>query len=503
MRRLLLAVAGIAALSTASFASDVRVTGGIVRGQDMPDGSIVFRGIAFAAPPVGKNRWRPPQPVIPWKGVRDASTAAAPCIQHDEGWNHADALAGKEDCLYLTIHAPKPEAGTKHPVFFWIHGGSNRAGSGYGDADSTMYTQGVVLVSINYRLGVFGFLAHPGLTAESPKHASGNYGIMDMIAALKWVKANIAKFGGDPANVTIGGQSAGSNDVGTLLFSPLAHGLFTKAVMESGPAGLSLPPRTLAENEKIGNDLESLTGTHGITALRALPADTILTAGESLKPPAPFDSGLIWGQQMIDGYVLREPPLQLLAEGKQAHVPLIIGDVTREFPFDGPADAQIGLVKAMYGSNADAALRLYGYGPNGNPPDDPVLGSVGTQVLADVIMRCPANGLAASQTAAGAKVWRYQFGLPRAGLPWPPAHNAELSYVFESAPTGSTFATWPPLQRYWANFAATGDPNGPDLPQWPSLGNDRNYLAFTPDGPKPGKDLRGPFCRLLTAPDAR
>lgn len=496
MRRLTTLLVSLLSTASACLAIDLPVTGGTLHGETRPDGSIVFQSVPYAAPPVGENRWRAPQPVVPWSGLRDATKRSIPCIQHDEGWNHDAALLGKEDCLYLTVHAPKLETGKKYPVFFWIHGGSNRAGAGDSAADSTLYTQGVVEVSIEYRLGVFGFLSHPELTAESPDHASGNYAIMDMIAALKWVKTNIEKFGGDPDNVTIGGQSAGAVDVGTLLFTPLAGGLFNKAVMESGPAALNLPPRSLAQNEKIGMYLAKLTNTGGIEALRAVPADVLLVQGDRLVPPVNAP-GVLWGQQMIDGYVMRAAPLDLLAKGEQAHVPLIIGDVTREFPFDGPPQAQRDLVKGMYGSQADDAMRLYSFKHDRPPEDDPVLGNVGTQVLADAIMRCPANRLARLQMSVGAKVWRYQMGLPRAGTPWPPAHNAELDYVFKSPPAGATFAMWPPLQRYWANFARSGDPNGAGLPQWPSMGDDLTYIAFTPEGPKLGRDLRGSFCRLL------
>jgi para-nitrobenzyl esterase len=492
-------LAGLVATASASFAVDLPVTGGTLRGEARADGSIVFQSVPYAAPPVGENRWRAPQPVVPWSGVRDATVPSTPCIQHEEGWNHDSALRGKEDCLYLTVHAPKLEPGKKYPVFFWIHGGSNRAGSGAEAADSTLYTQGIVEVSVGYRLGVFGFLSHPELTAESADHASGNYAIMDMIAALKWVKANIATFGGDPGNVIIGGQSAGSVDVGTLLFSPVARGLFTKAVMESGPAALSLPPRTLAENEQLGVQFARLANADGIKALRAMPADAVLAQGERLTPPVKA-AGVLWGQQTMDGYVLRKAPLDILAKGEEAHVPLIIGDVTREFPFEGAPQQQRELIKGLYGAKAEEALRLYGFKGDVPPPDDPVLGNVGTQALADVIMRCPAGRLASLQMAAGEKVWRYQMGLPRAGLPWPPAHNAELDYVFKTPPAGATGATWPPLQRYWANFARSGDPNGGDLPQWPAMGRALTYIAFTPEGAKLRTDLRGEFCRLLVTP---
>src|ERR1700722_10915829 len=198
-------------MSIAASSADVSITGGTLRGLDMPDATTAFYAIPYAAPPVGNLRWKAAQPVVRWKGTRDATQPPPPCIQHDEGWNKADAAAGKEDCLYLSIRAPRHAANDRLPVFFWIHGGSNRAGDGYGYVSTTSMAQhGVILVAVEYRLGVFGFLGLPELTAESPQHASGDYALTDLIAALKWVHTNIAKFGGDPHNVTIGGQSAGS-----------------------------------------------------------------------------------------------------------------------------------------------------------------------------------------------------------------------------------------------------------------------------------------------------
>lgn len=496
MRRFSAFVVALCAFAVPSFATDLTVTGGTLRGEDKPDGSIVFQSVPFAAPPVGENRWRAPQPVVGWRGIRDATKRSTPCIQHDEGWNHEAALAGKEDCLYLTIHAPKLEPGKKYPVFFWIHGGSNRAGWGDEAGPSTLYSQGIVAVSVGYRLGVFGFLAHPELSAQSPDHTSGNYAVMDMIAALKWVKANIAKFGGDPGNVTIGGQSAGSADVGTLLISPQARGLFSKAVMESGPTGTRTPALTLAEYEKFGLQLAQIAKAENLKALRAMAAKDVLAESEKVTMPGP-NSGAPWSPNVVDGYVFKLQPRDILARAEQAHVPLIIGDVTREFPFTGSPDELHKMVEALYGPKANEALALYGIVNGVQPPDDPVLGNTGTQVLADALMRCPANRLARYMMAAGTPVWRYQFGIPRAGLPWPPAHNAELSYVFDQEPPGATMISWPPLQRYWANFARTGNPNGAGLPQWPAMGSEQNYIAFTPEGPKLGKDLRGDFCRLL------
>jgi para-nitrobenzyl esterase len=265
------ALAAFVAVTGGAADATVDITSGTVRGQSLPDGSAIYRAIPYAAPPLGALRWKPPQPVIPWKGVRDAVNAPRPCVQANEGWNAAESSLGSEDCLYLSIHTPKHQAGAKLPVFFWVHGGSNQAGSGYGTADSPIYKRGIVVVAIEYRLGAFGFLATPQLTAESAHRSSGNYGLLDQIAALKWVRNNVAAFGGDPDNVTIGGQSAGAMDIAQLMRSPLARGLFAKAIQESGP----MPPaRTLATSETIGGKLMAQLGLAPgeLAKLRAIPA---------------------------------------------------------------------------------------------------------------------------------------------------------------------------------------------------------------------------------------
>jgi para-nitrobenzyl esterase len=500
MRRIALIAFLVASFAPSIWANERIVTGGTIEGKELPDGSTIFYAIPYAAPPVGDLRWKPPQPVVPWSGVRDATRPPTPCIQHSEGWNSKDALEGKEDCLYLSVHAPKHEPTTRLPVIFWIHGGSNRAGSGYGYADSAIYRRGVVLVALEYRLGVFGFMGSSDLTAESPQHTSGNYAILDQIAALEWVKSNIAAFGGDPGNVTIAGQSAGAFDVGILLLSSLARGLFHKAVMESGTPGLALPPRSLAENEAIGAQLAALIhvpkGADALAALRATPAMSLMTAGDKLAPPGQLDPSVIWGQAIVDGRVLPRAPLEILAAGDQAHVPLIIGNNTREFSVDGPNAAR-AVIKGVFGTNASRLLAAYGLGDADTPADSPVLGQVGTQLITDFIFRCPANAIAAFQHDAAEPVWRYQFGVAAPDAHGIVAHSAELKYVFDAPPPRATLGTWPPVQRYWTNFAKTGNPNGAGLPNWPDMGRQANYIEFTPQGPRVGKHLRGAICRLM------
>jgi para-nitrobenzyl esterase len=388
-------------------------------------------------------------------------------------------------------------------VIFWIHGGSNRAGSGYGYADSAIYRRGVVLVALEYRLGVFGFVGSSELTAESPQHTSGNYAILDQIAALEWVKRNIARFGGDPGNVTIAGQSAGAFDVGMLLLSSLARGLFHKAVMESGTPGLALPPRSLAENEAIGAQLAALIhvpkGANALAALRAIPATSLITAGDKLAPPGQLDPSVIWGQAIVDGRVLSRAPLEILAAGDQTHVPLIIGNNTREFSLDGP-NATRAVIKGVFGTKASRLLAAYGLSGADTPADNPVLGQVGTQLITDFIFRCPANEIATFQHEAAEPVWRYQFGVAAPDAHGIVAHSAELKYVFDAPPPRATLGIWPPVQRYWTNFAKTGNPNGAGLPNWPDIGSQANYIEFTPQGPRVGKHLRGAICRLMRRP---
>ncbi len=483
-------------LAVAAQAATVTVTGGTIRGQDLPDGSAVYRAIPFAAPPVGDLRWKPPAPVIPWSGVRNAVNAPRPCVQLNEGWNAAAAALGSEDCLYLSVHTPKHKPGDRLPVFVWIHGGSNRAGSGYTITDSTIYKKGIVLVGIEYRMGVFGFLASPELTAESPRQASGNYGLMDQIAAIRWVRNNIAQFGGDPGSITIGGQSAGGIDVGALMRSPLAGGLFAKAIQESGALGA---PQTAKESEKLGSDLMHLLGlpdgAAGLQALRAVPADNLLEIGTKLRgPDGDYDS--LWIRMTADGWVLPGNTNNAYLNGEQAAMPLLIGNNTREFVIDGLPDGGQGLIRMIFKRNAEQALAFYGFLGNKPPPDDPVLGSAATQVITDLAFRCTDNQLANWEVAKGQKVWRYQFGVPEPGLK-DVRHNAELKYVFGSRPEGADYASWPPVQEYWANFIKRGDPNGAGLPEWPAFGEEGRYIAFMPTGIETGTDLRGPICRLM------
>jgi para-nitrobenzyl esterase len=484
-----------------SCSADVSVTGGVVRGAQKLDGSTVFLGIPYAAPPVGALRWRAPAPVVPWQGVRDATAAPAPCLQHNEGWNKKDAAKSREDCLYLSIHSPKHSSSDRLPVLFWIHGGSNMAGSGFGYADSKIHRQGIVLVSIEYRLGVFGFLASPALSAESATHTSGNVAVLDQIAALQWVHDNIARFGGDADNITIAGQSAGAYDVNVLIASPRARGLFHKAISQSAWLIQYESARNQAQSEAIGERFAALAGApegaERLAALRAISGDALLAAADKLKP----DNTLpLWGQAAIDGDVLPRPLRDIFQSGEQAHVPLLIGNNAREFGFAGSADDMRAFITNGFAATSAELLAAYGLNKPGEPGADPILGSVGMRLMSDLVFRCPAIQIADLHFKTGQRVWYYQFGVGPPGRDKPVEHSSELKYVFNALPPIPDFTLWPPVQTYWANFARTGDPNGPGVPAWPDRGKEANYIDFTPEGPKPRQDLRGDLCRLINRP---
>jgi para-nitrobenzyl esterase len=426
---------------------------GPVRGEAIGRGA-VFRGIPFAAPPLGELRWKPPAQLAHWTEPRDATRFGASCLQPDLTWNHKDVLGSQEDCLTLNVRTPNFSPEAKLPVMVWIHGGANWAGAGRDVISSSIVLHGVVLVSIQYRLGIFGFLSHPALTAESGHHASGNYGLMDQIAGLKWVQANIAKFGGDPANVTIFGESAGAQDVGLLMVSPLARGLFARAIEESGTAGFGLPPRSLAENEQ-------LAAATPIEDLRKMPGEQLLSLQAKMRPPGVDDPSFLWLASTADGWVLPKPAQDL----PPASLPLIVGSNGRELHLFGTIE---GAVEKAFGANA---RKIRGtYGPK--QADD---------LAADLTFRCPAQVAARRQTAPA---WLYEFNQgPNL------SHASELSVVFGQ---GSA------MQGYWLNFARTGDPNGPGLPAWPKFEpKTGTYLDFTDQGPVVKVKLRQIICQML------
>ena len=356
-------LSGLVLTATAWSASDpVRVEQGLLSGTAGKSPDIqVYRGIPFAAPPVDDLRWKPPQPAAHWQGVREAKEYGPACwqTQYPGGSIYVSKLPPlSEDCLTLNIWTGAKSAKDKLPVMVWIHGGGFTRGTG----TSTSYDgenfarKGVVLVTINYRLGIFGFLAHPALTAESSHHASGNYALLDQIAALEWVKKNIAAFGGDPRNVTIFGESAGSWAVNCLMASPLAKGLFQRAIGESG--GQFSPMKSLADAEKAGRQFAASLGVSAdadaLKALRAKPAEELLKASDT--PTASPD---------VDGWVLPEEINTIFAAGKQNDVPLIVGSNADEGTTLAPQLAQTtatvfgSRIQQLYGNSAGDFLKVY------------------------------------------------------------------------------------------------------------------------------------------------
>lgn len=482
---------------------EVHTLQGALRGRFDVAGVAVFQGIPYAAPPVGDLRWKPPQPPAAWDGTRDAATAPHSCMQVNWGWNAHDAQDESEDCLYLNIATPSLHPAHPLPVLFWIHGGANYNGSGRYARGQTLTQHGVVLVSINYRLGVFGFLALPALTAESPHHSSGNYALLDQIAALAWVRDNIAQFGGDPANVTIAGQSAGAIDVGMLLVTPASSGLFTKTIAESGgPIAPAPILKSLADGETVGQSFAAEAGaTAGpgqLAALRKMPAADILEAAHRYTAPdregVPTHEG---PAPVIDGWVLPVQPAAAIRDGASHNVPLLIGNNIEEFTFSrssviqanappDPPDALRRAIQQNFGQEGPAAIDAYGLAHSDAPPADPQLGSAGTQMMTDTLFRCPARIAGDWLAHRGRIVWVYQFERPLPGSgSTATRHSGELPYVFGWAQyygTGVMGAAYGPddamlslqMQGYWTNFAKTGNPNGSNLPSWP---------LFTPGEP--------------------
>jgi len=537
VRRLLLTpfAACLVALycSSAAAAQDPVVTtvAGKLRGR-ITDGIATFKGVPYAAPPVGALRWKETMPVPAWPGIRDASDYGAPCAQGDRKWNTATAAISQEDCLYLNIWTPAAAQNDRLAVMVFLPGGANMGGSARGDTaiepsyeGAKLAARGVVVVTVNYRVGVFGFLAHPELTAESPHRGSGNYGLFDQRAALKWVRDNISAFGGDPARMTAFGQSAGSANIGALMTSPLGKDLFARAILMSNSV-LDVSPSvmTLAEGEASGRAIAERLGAPAhaqVAFLRAMPAQKLLraVAGQpGQEPPPPLE----W---VIDGYLLREWPGEVFRRGGELPIPIIIGATARDgdlpsMGVKGSPKAAAALenlaraqsrggssavltdedkqtIRAFYAADsrmADQAVALYESEPSTDPGD----GDKRIEFNTDIRFRCGAS-IIASWHARRAATWEYQFS--HGYEPLGAVHLWDLQYLFGYviAPADQSIDRQlsDAIQRYWTTFAKTGDPNESGLISWPNAKRNASYLDFTSEGAVAKMDLRRAACQLF------
>ena len=499
------AAAALALLLTSSaqaaaFPDQVKVESGALKGA-AADGVLSFKGIPFAAPPVGPLRWREPQPSKAWTGVKPATAYGHDCMQKPFPSDAAPlGTAPDEDCLVLNVWRPANAGAGKLPVMVWIYGGGFVNGGSSPEVydGSPFARRAIVFVSFNYRLGRFGFFAHPALSKENPKGPLGNYGYMDQIAALQWVRRNIAAFGGDPGNVTVFGESAGGGSVHMLLTSPMAKGLFQKAIIESG--GGLMPMRRIhddtpggpASAESVGVVFAKGVGVEGedaaaLAALRAVPADKVV---DGLNMASMGVATYVDGP-LLDGQIVTEAPDQAYRAGRQARVPVMIGANSLDIGFSS-AKTMDELLGA-FGADKDKARAVY------DPDDSGNLGQVGFKVAADKMMIEPARFTAKTLSAQGQPAYEYRFSYVaeslRKQLPGAP-HATEIPFVFDTVAakygkdlTPADEATARAANAYWANFAKTGDPNGPGLPRWQAYDAKADpIMDFTNDGPRGGPD---------------
>jgi para-nitrobenzyl esterase len=448
-----------------------------------------FQGVPYAAPPLGPLRWKPPQPAAAWLGVRQASRFAPRCMQLPLFGDMVFRSNGmSEDCLYLNVWTPTGDAHAALPVLVYFYGGGFVAGDGSENRydGASLASRGIVTVTVNYRLGVFGFLALPQLAAESPAHASGNYGLLDQNAALRWVRANIAHFGGDPARITIAGESAGSISVHAHMASPLSRGLIAGAIGESGALIAPIAPQPRPEAQAQGTAFMRKTGAATLAALRAMPASALLAASAAPTPEMQPD---------VDGLFLTEAPVATFARGEQADVPLLLGSNTQEGFYTNlldqsaptPANYRAALAR-LFGDQAERALALY----PGN--DRAQVERSASELAGDIfIAHSTWRWMDQQRHHADAPVYFYLFARPRPAKRHPlpgeqpdpgAVHSGEIEYALGNLDSNPVYA-WTPddhqvsrvFEGYVERFVKTGNPNGPGLPAWPAVGKGDGAVA--------------------------
>jgi para-nitrobenzyl esterase len=451
---------------------------GTLRGRRKREGAF-FLGIPFAAPPVGPLRWRPPRPATPWQGVRDALAFGADFPQAPDP--HFRSTEQNEDCLFLNVWTPAADADAKLPVLVWFFGGGFATGSGSDDHydGARLAAEGAVVVTVNYRCGLFGFLAHPALSAESEHGVSGNYGLLDQLAALAWVRENVAAFGGDPSRVTAFGFSAGSASISLLLTAPAAAGLFQRAILQS--PGAARPLASLQDAERAGRTLGD-----DLAVLRALPAREVLARTSLLTPAVRGLTTPRVLRPIRDGWLLREDERTAFRAGRIHAMPLIVGSnadegtvLTRSWPVDDVA-AWRRQVEANFGTAAAQAAALY---PVAN--DAQARGAIAA-LFADTQFNYGTRLLARTMAPREPRTWKYLFTRRRPAQSDGPHHGGEVGHVFGTLATSAPGAhdtvdeaLSRTLRKAWVAFAATGDPNTSGMPQWDAYDPaDDNHLAF-------------------------
>ncbi|GEO12290.1 carboxylesterase/lipase family protein [Segetibacter aerophilus] len=450
----------------------VKTDAGLVSGTTNATGDIfIFKGIPFAAPPVGDLRWKAPQPMQPWQGVKKCDAFGPSPMQAKpvafSMWSEEFLIPKEpisEDCLYLNVWTGAKTSQEKRPVLVWIYGGGfNSGGGGVPIYDGeALAKKGVVFVSFNYRVGVFGFFAHPKLTKEAPYHASGNYGLLDQVAALKWVQKNIVAFGGDPANVTIAGQSAGSMSVNCMVATPLAKGLFTKAIAESG-ANFSRGSSTLLQAEQDGIKLAEKVNVPGIAALRNMSAAELFQKAQGQRGP------------IVDGYVLPQTIAEIFAGHKQNDVSLLTGWNQDEGLLFGPIKNAADFRKEVserYGADSTNFLKHYPASTNAEAA------TAQLNLSRDMIFGAQNYTWANVASQQGKKVYVYRFTrkVPATGeyVKYGAFHTGEVPYAYNNLKFVNR--PWQPedhklaevMSSYWINFITTGNPNAKGLPDWPA-----------------------------------